>query len=89
MKNKITDKEERIKYKKNFKKNTGKDLDNVNDEFELELLKIEKEKTIKTKEKKLEKIAEKIEQIPKMSIAQYLRYYLEKEEIERKKTKID
>ena len=55
----------------------------------LKLLKIEKEKTIKTKEKKLEKIAEKIEQIPKMSIAQYLRYYLEKEEIERKKTKID
>ena len=87
LKNKITDKEERIKYKKDFKKNTGKDLDNVNDEFELELLKIEKEKTVKTKEKKLKKIAEKIEEIPKMSIVQYLRYYLEKEEIERKKNK--
>ena len=50
--NKIADKKERIKYKKDFKKNTGKDLDNVNDEFELELLKIEMEKNVKAKEKK-------------------------------------
>ena len=85
--NKIADKKERIKYKKDFKKNTGKDLDNVNDEFELELLKIEMEKNVKAKEKKLRKISEKIEKIPKMTIAQYLRYHLEQEEIERKKNK--
>ncbi len=39
------------------------------------------------KGKKLKKIAKKIEEIRKMSIVQYLRYYLEKEEIERKKNK--
>ena len=87
--NKIADKKDRIKYKKDFKKNTGKDLDNVNDEFELELLKIEMEKNVKAKEKKLRKISEKIEEIPKMTIVQYLRYHLEQEEIERKKIKID
>ena len=89
MNNKIADKKERIKYKKDLKKNTGKDLDNVNDEFELELLKIEMEKNVKAKEKKLRKISEKIEEIPKMTIVQYLRYHLEQEEIERKKIKID
>ena len=87
LKDKIINKESRIKHKKDFKKNTGKVLDDVNDEFELELLKIEREKTEKAKEKKLKKIAEKIEGIPKMTIVQYLRYYLEQEEIERKKNK--
>ena len=85
LKDKIINKESRIKHKKDFKKNTGKDLDDANDEFELELLKIEREKTEKAKEKKLKKIAEKIEGIPKMTIVQYLRYYLEQEEIEKKK----
>ena len=44
LKNKITDKENNNKKKKKFKKNTGKDFDDIDDDFELELLKTRKKK---------------------------------------------
>ena len=53
MKDKIIDKENRIKHKNALKKNTGKDFDDVNDEFEFELLKAEVKKNYKNKRKKL------------------------------------
>ena len=69
---KIKEKEEEIKDEKKLEKMSGKKIDSDN-QVNLELLKI-------TKEQEMEETEKKLKEIKKMTVYQYLKYFLKKEE---------